>query len=168
MDKYPQKLELRFEFTEQQFSYTYFSIVDLVSELGGISGIIGGIFAGFAIYLLMLYVVDLVTLIQNKFKFVNNKFVIRYHIMQCKNLEKFRKVIEGLIEKEREKGEHDEDHLEEGCMFKKLKDDLELLDKIELWIWKSAPELLPKTKRKLRDTEFDAKKEAEEKEKKEK
>ena len=116
--------------------------------------------ASVAIYLLMLYVVDLVTLIQNKFKFVNNKFVIRYHVMQCKNLEKFRKVIEGLIEKEREKGDQDEDHLEEGCMFKKLKDDLELLNKIELWIWKSAPELLPKTKKKMRQAEVDAKNEA--------
>ena len=85
-DRYPQVLGLRFGFTEQQFAYTYFSTTDLISELGGISGIIGGIFAGLAIYFVMLYVTDLVNLIQSKFVFENNKFIIRYHVMQCKNL----------------------------------------------------------------------------------
>ena len=40
-------------------------------------------------------------------------------------------------------------------MLKKLTDDLAILDKIELWIWKSAPELLLKNKRKERQAEVD-------------
>lgn len=44
----------------------------MISELGGISGIIGGIFASIAIYMIMLYVSDLVNLIQARFVFDNN------------------------------------------------------------------------------------------------
>lgn len=164
MERYAQILGLRFGFTEQQFSYTYFSTTDLISELGGISGIIGGIFASLAIYFVMLYIVDLVTLIQNKFVFENNKFIIRYHVIQCKNLDKFRQVINGLTQKEKEKTPGGED--EEDSSSKKLEkysQDLELLDKIEKWIWKSAPEMLHKNKRKERQEEVDKKNEVIEK-----
>jgi hypothetical protein len=58
----------------------------MISELGGISGIVGGIFASLAIYMLMLYVSDLVNLIKARFVFENNKFSIRHYVLQCKNL----------------------------------------------------------------------------------
>jgi len=60
---FPVKISLRFSFTEEVFSQTFFQIMDMVAELGGIGGIIASTIAGFAVYMILLFIMDLTSVI---------------------------------------------------------------------------------------------------------
>lgn len=92
---FPMKISLRFSFTEQVFSFTYFQIMDMVAELGGIGGIISSTIAGFAVYMILLFILDLVQLIVRKYKADKYQFTVNYY---KGNLKRYRSVINHLLD----------------------------------------------------------------------
>jgi hypothetical protein len=41
-DKFPTRVALRVSFTEEKFNFLYYSLMDLISEVGGLGGAVGG------------------------------------------------------------------------------------------------------------------------------
>lgn len=61
-------LNFRFTFTEQVFEYQYFSIKDLLSDIGGVGGAVTAALGSFGVYLIMIFIVDLIYIIKQKYK----------------------------------------------------------------------------------------------------
>ena len=70
--------------------------MDMVAELGGIGGIIGGAIAGFAIYFILLFIMDLTTIIKKKYKIEKYQYTVDYY---KHNLPKYRTIIEDRLKK---------------------------------------------------------------------
>lgn len=64
----PIDLNFRFTFTEQVFEYQYFSIKDLLADIGGVGGAIAAALGSFGVYIIMLFIVDLIFIIKKKYK----------------------------------------------------------------------------------------------------
>ena len=64
----PIDLNFRFTFTEQVFEYQYFSIKDLLADIGGVGGAITAALGSFGVYIIMLFIVDLIFIIKKKYK----------------------------------------------------------------------------------------------------
>lgn len=67
-DKFTTKVSLRVSFTEEKFNFLYYSLMDLVSEVGGLGGAVAGTLGQFGVYIMMLFVVDLIMIIKRKYK----------------------------------------------------------------------------------------------------
>jgi hypothetical protein len=72
---FPIQVNIRFDFTEMQFTFTYVQISDMISQLGGIMGIVLGLIGQFAVYLIIAYVVELLFLIKRKYKCDERNYV---------------------------------------------------------------------------------------------
>lgn len=66
--KFYMRVSLRTSFTEEQFTFLFYSLKDLVSEIGGLGGAISGTLGKFMVYIMMLFVVDMVMVIKQKYK----------------------------------------------------------------------------------------------------
>ena len=64
--KFYMRVSLRTSFTEEQFTFLFYSLKDLVSEIGGLGGAISGTLGKFMVYIMMLFVVDMVMVIKQK------------------------------------------------------------------------------------------------------
>jgi hypothetical protein len=62
------KVYLRVSFTEENFSFLYYNLMDLLAEVGGLGGAVAGTLNSFSVYIMMLFVVDLVMIIRRKYK----------------------------------------------------------------------------------------------------
>ena len=62
------RVSLRVSFTEEKFNFLFYSLKDLISEIGGLGGAIAGFLGQFGVYIMMLFVVDLVMVIRRKYK----------------------------------------------------------------------------------------------------
>ena len=89
------KASFRFSFTERQFYYKYYNIMDVVIELGGINGVIGPLMASFTQYFIILFIVDLVRKIRRKSKRDQKQFS---RVTLAPRLPDYKKTIEKLIE----------------------------------------------------------------------
>lgn len=58
-----------------QFTFTYVQISDMISQLGGIMGIVMGLIGQFAVYLIIAYVIELLFLIKRKYKCDERNYV---------------------------------------------------------------------------------------------
>ena len=74
-DKFPIEIKLRFDYTEMQFTFVYVQISDMISQIGGIMGIVMGLIGQFGVYLIIAYVVELLFLIKRKYKVDERQFV---------------------------------------------------------------------------------------------
>jgi hypothetical protein len=59
-------IDLRFTFTKKTFEFTYYTLFDLFSSLGGIGSGIGAIIQKYYIYIIMLFAVQLNMIIKQK------------------------------------------------------------------------------------------------------
>lgn len=94
-DVFINTVSFRFSFTEKQFYYKYYSIMDVVIELGGINGIIAPLLASFTQYFIILFIVDLVRKIRRKSKRDYKQFS---RVSLAPRLPDYKKAIEKLIE----------------------------------------------------------------------
>lgn len=74
-DKFPIEISLRFDFTEMQFTFVYVQISDMISQIGGIMGIVMGLIGQFGVYLIIAYVIELLFLIKRKYKVDERQYV---------------------------------------------------------------------------------------------
>lgn len=68
VSKFKMKVSLRVSFTEEKFTFLYYNLMDLVSEVGGLGGAINGSMGQLAFILMMLFVADMVMVIKKKSK----------------------------------------------------------------------------------------------------
>lgn len=66
--KFPTRVSLRVSFTEESFNFLYYSLTDLLSEVGGLGGATAGTLSQFGVYIMMLFVIDLIMIIKRKYK----------------------------------------------------------------------------------------------------
>jgi len=66
--KFSTRVSLRVSFTEENFSFLYYSLMDLLAEVGGLGGAVAGTLSSFGAYIMMLFVVDLIMIIRRKYK----------------------------------------------------------------------------------------------------
>lgn len=50
------------------FEYQYFSLKDLLADIGGVGGAIASALGLFGVYIIMLFIVDLIFIIKKKYK----------------------------------------------------------------------------------------------------
>ena len=62
------RVSLRTSFTEEKFNFLFYSLKDLVSEIGGLGGAVAASLSQFGVYIMMLFVVDMVMVIRQKNK----------------------------------------------------------------------------------------------------
>lgn len=127
---FPIKVSLRFSFTEQVFFQTFIQIMDMFAELGGIGGIIASAIAGMAVYFILLFIMDLTTVIQRKYKVEKYHYTIDYY---KHNLPKYRQIIRDKltqlgVDQKAQMNALDESHLKEGGSKILIKEDEAGLD----------------------------------------
>ena len=66
--KFATRVSLRVSFTEEEFSFLYYNLMDMLSEIGGLGGAVAGTLSSFAVYIMMLFVFDLIGIIKRKYK----------------------------------------------------------------------------------------------------
>ena len=93
-ESFPIMVSFRFSFTEQVFSFTYIQIMDMVAELGGLGGVIASTLAGFAIYFIALFILDLVYVIKRKYTADKYQYTVNHY---KDNLKRYRTVIRHLL-----------------------------------------------------------------------
>tara|TARA_B110000285_G_C14760939_1_gene439521 strand:+ start:338 stop:631 length:294 start_codon:yes stop_codon:yes gene_type:complete len=84
------RVSLRVSFTEEKFNFLFYSLKDLISEIGGLGGAIAGFLGQFGVYIMMLFVVDLVMVIRRKYK---QKKRMHNLVIIGKNLPFFKKIV---------------------------------------------------------------------------
>ena len=87
----PIDLNFRFTFTEQVFEYQYFSIKDLLADIGGVGGAIAAALGSFGVYIIMLFIVDLIFIIKKKYKQEKRTHNIKIY---GRKLQLYKKIIE--------------------------------------------------------------------------
>lgn len=89
--KFSTRVSLRVSFTEENFTFLFYSLTDLLSEIGGLGGAVGATLSSFGVYLMMIFVGDLIMIIQRKYK--QEKRMHNLDII-CKKLPLFKKIIQ--------------------------------------------------------------------------
>lgn len=62
------RVSLRVSFTEENFKFLYYNLMDLLEEVGGLGGAVSGTLSSFAVYIMMMFVIDLIGIIKRKYK----------------------------------------------------------------------------------------------------
>lgn len=88
-------LKFRFTFTKQVFEYQFYNLKDILADIGGIGGAIGAALGSFGVYMIMLFIVDLVIIIQKKYKQEKRTHNIRIY---GKKLKLYIEVIQAKME----------------------------------------------------------------------
>jgi hypothetical protein len=83
------RISLRFVFFEEQYTFAYFSFMDMLSELGGIGAMIQAALGKAAVLLVLLYIVDMIRFIRQKNEYYHDKVAITDYmsrLMQYKHV----------------------------------------------------------------------------------
>jgi hypothetical protein len=91
----PVDLKFRFTFTKTVFEYQFYSLKDILADIGGIGGAIGAAIGSFGVYMIMLFIVDLVIIIQKKYKQEKRTHHIKIY---GRKLKVYKQVIEAKME----------------------------------------------------------------------
>jgi hypothetical protein len=117
----PVKLGFRFTFTEQVFVYQYFSLKDLLADIGGVGGAITAALGSFGVYMIMLFIVDLIFIIKKKYKQEKRTHNIKIY---GRKLDLYKEIIEQkqqIIKSTHDKeGDGHADHDHEGGVREKV------------------------------------------------